>query len=222
VLGEKTFQIALLISLMAHGAVLLQNSGLGLFHKREFREPEVNYVRPEPEEKKQEALKAEPFLKLPKRVDTAKRLPPMFLDKAKLALEEKRVIQKTTVVNRPEFSEPDVIAVKKKITIPSFELEKISSPQYMNYYGLVREKIKRSAYQNYIRQDTGEINVSFVISSDGQLKDVHVIEEKSTPSEYLKEIAAVSVKDASPFLAFPKELNYPQLSFNVVISFEIE
>ncbi|MCM8789636.1 MAG: TonB family protein [Candidatus Omnitrophica bacterium] len=194
-----------------------------MFYKKTLSaEPKVNYVKTEPVAEKKEALKVKSFVKLPKKLDTAKRLPPVFLDKAKIVPEEKKVFGKTDNLLRPEFSEPDVIAVKKKITIPSFELEKISSPQYMNYSGLVREKIKRAAYQNYGGQDTGEINVSFIISSDGQLKDVKVIEEKSDFSEHLRQIAVASVRDASPFPSFPRELNYSQLSFNVVISFEIE
>jgi len=30
-----------------------------------------------------------------------------------------------------------------------------------------------------------------------------------------------SIKDANPFPPFPKDLNYPELTFNVVISFEV-
>jgi len=43
-----------------------------------------------------------------------------------------------------------------------------------------------------------------------------VVEGKSAASPYLKEIALKSVRDASPFPNFPKELDYEKLSFNVV------
>jgi outer membrane biosynthesis protein TonB len=48
------------------------------------------------------------------------------------------------------------------------------------------------------------------------------VEEKSSADVYLTEIALKSVNDASPFPKFPTELDYFQLSFNVIISFEIE
>jgi TonB family protein len=86
----------------------------------------------------------------------------------------------------------------------------------------VREKIRRAAYQNYTRIETGEVYVSFIISNDGYLKEIKLIPEKSSPIPYLRETALKSIKEASPFPNFPKDLDYPQLSFNVVISFEIE
>ena len=92
----------------------------------------------------------------------------------------------------------------------------------MNYYQLVREKIRRCAYQNYSRTDTGEVYLTFIINSDGSLKDIRLVEEKSSAAGYLKDIALQSVKDASPFPPFSKELDYPKLTFNVVISFAIE
>jgi len=87
---------------------------------------------------------------------------------------------------------------------------------------MVREKIRRAAYQNYSRIDTGEVFLSFIISNDGYVRDTNLVEEKSSTNFYLREIALRSIKEASPFPNFPKELDYPQLSFNVVISFEVE
>ena len=101
-------------------------------------------------------------------------------------------------------------------------MDKINSPSYVQYYQIVREKIRRSAYYNYSRTEIGEVYISFIISSDGVLKETRLVEEKSCSSQYLRDIALRSIKDASPFPNFPKELDYPNLSFNVVISFEIE
>jgi TonB family protein len=92
----------------------------------------------------------------------------------------------------------------------------------MSYYQLVREKIKRAAYQNYTGTEIGEVTISFVVSKDGSLKDLRLIADKSSPSEYLTEIALRSIREASPFPGFPQELDYPQLSFNLAITFEIE
>lgn len=125
-------------------------------------------------------------------------------------------------VVKPFTLKPDIIPVKKKISLPPVEMTKISNPSYISYYQLVREKIRRSAYQNYSRTETGEIFLSFVIGQDGSLRDIRLIEEKSTPSYYLRDIASRSIRAAAPFPVFPRELDYPQLSFNVIISFEIE
>jgi outer membrane biosynthesis protein TonB len=114
-------------------------------------------------------------------------------------------------------------AFKKKVTLPQLEMNvKIKSASYNGYYELIREKIRHAAYQNYAQTETGEVYIAFVIGSRGELKDVRYIEERSTPSFYLKEISMRSVKEASPFPPFPGDLDYPQLSFNVIISFQIE
>ncbi|MEI6831501.1 MAG: energy transducer TonB, partial [Candidatus Omnitrophota bacterium] len=113
-------------------------------------------------------------------------------------------------------------AIKKKITLPAIEMAKINNPSYISYYQIVREKIRRSAYQNYTHSETGEVYISFIISNDGLIKGVRLVDERSSTNDYLRNIALRSVNDAAPFPNFPKELDYPQLSFNIIISFEIE
>ncbi len=123
---------------------------------------------------------------------------------------------------KPNFSSPAMISIRKRVTLPEIEIPKIDNPSYISYYQIVREKIRRSAYKNYTRNEIGEVYISFVISNDGDIRDIRLIEPKTSASDYLKGIASRSVKDASPFPSFPKELDYPQLSFNIVISFELE
>ena len=60
------------------------------------------------------------------------------------------------------------------------------------------------------------------ITTSGQIKDAKINEEKSSTHSYLKEIAKKSIYDASPFPNFPKDLDFSELSFNVIISFEVE
>lgn len=123
---------------------------------------------------------------------------------------------------KPAFINSQALAIKKKITLPAIETAKIDNPSYISYYQIVREKIRRSAYQNYTHNETGEVYVSFIISNDGLIKDVRLAEDKTSVSGYLKSTALKSIRDASPFPNFPKELDYPQLSFNIIISFEVE
>ncbi|MCM8770979.1 MAG: TonB family protein, partial [Candidatus Omnitrophica bacterium] len=111
---------------------------------------------------------------------------------------------------------------KDKITFLAVDSGKVDNPNYLNYYQTIRERIKRAAYQIYSRRDKGEVYVSFAIFSDGRLQGVRIIEDKSSPNPYLREISIKSIQNASPFPPFPRELNYPQLSFNIIISFETE
>jgi TonB family protein len=124
--------------------------------------------------------------------------------------------------SKPNFINSQALAIKKKIALPAIESAKIDNPSYISYYQIVREKIRRSAYQNYTHNQTGEVYLSFIISNDGLIKDVRLAEDRTSVDSYLKNIALKSIRDASPFPNFPKELDYPQLSFNIIISFEIE
>jgi len=225
--SNRIFQITFFISLFVHGFILLQNPNLDLFPKvKEGQKIEVSYLKtpqePEKKIKTEASPKKEPFLKLPERITVAKKLPPPFIEKESIFKENKPLVQKEIPFTKPAFLKPDTIAIKKKIILPAVELDKINNPIYISYYQIVREKIKRAAYQNYTGKAVGEVTVSFVILRDGNLQELKLVEEKSNQSQYLREIALRSIKDASSFPAFPKELDYPKLSFNLAITFEVE
>lgn len=230
-ISNKTFALTLIFSAVVHGVILSQNPNwhFNFFPKAKKDTPvEVSYLKPVELTKdafKREPPKKEPFLKLTSKVTLNKATPPPFIDKEKIFSTSKELAAKNALFTKPalpSFAKPDIIAIKKKITLPPVDLDKIDNPSYISYYQIVREKIRRTAYQNYTRAEIGEVYLSFLILSDGSLSGVRLVEEKSSPSPYLKEAALRSVKEASPFPSFPKELDYPQLSFNVVISFEIE
>ncbi|MFA4989335.1 MAG: TonB family protein [Candidatus Omnitrophota bacterium] len=188
---------------------------------------EVNYIKPlkaiKPGAQKPGLSRNEPFLKLPAKISLDKRIPPPFVNREEASKTAQQAMRKEFIFDKPAgLLKPDTIAITKKITLPAVALEKIANPSYISYYQVVREKIRRSAYQNYNRNETGEVYISFIISDAGYLKGVRLVEEKSQATPYLKNIALASVKNASPFPRFPKELDYSQLSFNVVISFEVE
>jgi len=224
--SERIFQITFLLSLIAHGIILFQNPNFSLFPALKKEETlEVSYLKiPQGKEeyKKASPLKNEPFLKIPSKITLQKIAPPPFVDKESIFKEGRQPVLPQPVFNKPAFIKPDIIAIKKKITLPPIDIEKIKNPSYINYYQIVREKIRRAAYQNYLREEEGEVYLSFIIADNGPLKDVRILGDKSSNSTYLKDVALRSIQAASPFPAFPKELDYPQLSFNVVISFEIE
>jgi TonB family protein len=226
--SDRIFQIAFIISLIAHGAILVQNSNLNFPVLRQNKEqnPEVKYVKAPPEEKKvseNQPLKKEPLLKLPLKITADNRIPPPFIDKESIFKDNnKKIASANQNFIKPALIKPDIIAIKKKITLPAIDMDKINNPSYISYYQIIREKIKRAAYQNYTGSQVGEVAVSFIVSNEGYLKEIRLSEEKSSPSAYLREIALKSIKDASPFPNYPKELEFQQLSFNLVITFEIE
>jgi len=224
--SDRVFQVALIISVLVHGAILLQHSNFSIFSQNiKTQELKVEYIKPaqaNKEELKNTPLRKEPFLKLPPKIRADNRIPPPFIDKENIFKTTKPLADKEMPFAKPAFVKPDILAIKKKITLPPIELDKINNPTYISYYQIVREKIKRAAYQNYTGSETGEVTVAFIISNEGYLKDLHLVEGKSSQSQYLRGVALESIKGASPFPSFPKELDYPQLSFNLAITFEIE
>jgi len=215
--SDKVFAIALITSVAVHGVALFKYSGLNLFsHSKKEQKTEISYFKPVEEPKVNlkpppQIKDREEFLKLPSKIIANNRVKPQYEN-----------MPVNPVLKKPVFTKPDIIAVKKKITLPPIDINKINSPSYISYYQIVREKIRRAAYQNYSRTETGEAYVSFVIARNGTLKEAHLVESKSSLSPYLQGIAMKSIQEAIPFPDFPKELDYPQLSFNVIISFEIE
>jgi len=206
--------------------MLLASPGLNPFSPAPKKQKiEVRYIKENPRNKPvpgpgRKLLKAEPFLKLDSQVVAGSRVPPPYIERENVL--PSRLENHGLASTRPTFAGPDLMAIKKKITLPPIEMAKIKNPSYISYYQIVREKIRRSAYQNYTHNETGEVYVSFIISSDGLLRNARLVQEKSGANDYLKGIALRSVNDASPFPNFPKELDYPQLTFNIIISFETE
>ncbi|HQO57504.1 MAG TPA: hypothetical protein PLT76_02125 [Candidatus Omnitrophota bacterium] len=113
---------------------------------------------------------------------------------------------------------------KRQIFVPVLSSEKISNPNYMNYQQHIRNKIKSQAniFKDDPRFQSGEVYLTFVLGADGQLKDIRIIDQKTRASEFLRRVSLRSIKEASPFPPFPFELKYPELPFNVSISFVMD
>ena len=113
---------------------------------------------------------------------------------------------------------------KRKISIPVLKSEKISSPRYLNYHQKIRQKIKERAYLYATESnfESGEVYLTFVLLADGTLKEIQIIEDRTSASSFLRGVGLRSIKESSPFPPFPEDLKYPELSFNVVISFKLD
>jgi TonB family protein len=224
----RIFWFAVIASLIIHVFILAQNfnlSGISLLEKPKLIE--VKFQKSAKAAKglpvpRPQGLRDDPFLNLNAKISANTQIPAPRAERDKIFRPPKNAAIKEPYFAKPSLIKPDIIAMKKKISLPPLDLDKINNPSYISYYQIVREKIRRAAYQNYTHTETGEIYLTFVITSQGYVKGVRLIEEKSRGADYLRQIALRSVQDAAPFPDFPKDLDYPNLTFNVVISFEIE
>lgn len=113
---------------------------------------------------------------------------------------------------------------ERRISIPMIQAEKITNPKYLSYNENIRQRIRQRAY-SYVDSpefQAGEVYLTFIIGSDGALKECKIIDHKTRANQYLRRVGLLSVQESNPFPPFPADLNYPELTFNVVIAFEIE
>ena len=112
------------------------------------------------------------------------------------------------------------LKVTKEVSVPMLKSEKINTPAYATYYQIVRDRIRERAYSNYTKLSMGEVYLTFVIKANGSLAQLQIMENKSAANDFLRDVGMNSVKEAAPFPPFPQDLSYPELTFNVQISFQ--
>ncbi|NQT00212.1 MAG: hypothetical protein HQ595_03925 [Candidatus Omnitrophica bacterium] len=201
--SDKTLTIALIASFILHAVIFLPIAYFKTPAKVKSLPPlKIAYLQREPIVPTQIKRKKETVLATaPKSLEKTEALPPV--DKK---------------IKEPELKEHQL----EQIEIPP-ELPKEKEALYLSYYQTVREKIRKYVMRNYPRFIAcGEVYMHFVLLSDGRIKEIRVNENRSCQSWLLKAIAKKSIHQAAPFAVFPKELNQPELSFNVPISFEVE
>lgn len=218
---EDLFYLALLISLAVHltvagSSVIIKGKATPLAKKKKI---EVLYksVKLDPQTKRKKEKAVEKTAK-PEKITLTDSLSSVAL--------VKEHIQKPDSLKMYERSPEKVksfnTTAKKAVYVPVVQSEKINNPNYANYYSLVRARIKQRAYFNYSDNYIGEVYLTFILTNDGALKELQILENRTTAEQFLRTIGLKSVKEATPFPPFPKELNYPELTFNVVISFQMK
>ena len=129
----------------------------------------------------------------------------------------------TSQKKNPTISTLDV---GRKITLPPMGTTKITNPKYITYNddmrGTISRNIKRRAYTyvNHRDFESGRVYLTFVLSSGGMLKQLQIIDSKTSANEYLRNVALKSIKESSPFPPFPIGFDYPEFTFNLLISFQ--
>lgn len=96
-----------------------------------------------------------------------------------------------------------------------------NNKDYLSYSRAVRERIKqmlKKNYRDYYRE--GDVSLLFIVTSDGRLNKFDIDNKNSTKDKKLIDIAVLSLKDASPFTPFPKNLPADELPFSLTVSFK--
>ena len=65
--------------------------------------------------------------------------------------------------------------------------------------------------------------ITFILAADGRLKDLKVLDYRSSADDHQKELGRRFIREANPFPRFPQDYrDFPELPFNITISFQIK
>ena len=222
---DKIFNLSLAVSALMHAFLFISLLFSNAFVQKDLKQRDIQIVYPSaikdvrvaqqkpvmPKSIQEEKWAPTPKV-LAKRLEGGTALGDLAKQPAKMDL------QKMKPAALGAFTE------KREISVPVLKSEKITNPKYLDYNDRLRAKIQARAY-SYIDDpafQNGDVYLTFVLQSDGQLKQIKIIDSKTHANEYLRSVGLRSIKESNPFPAFPKDLSYPELSFNVVISFEVK
>lgn len=216
---NRTFKFAFLLSALLHSVFFFGSLHMKFMpSKRSLDKLDITYYKvkePKPIKKKLRGIKPEAIIrKLPK-VKKEEILKPPSGSAAKKLKEPVKTIKRFTKVKDVKAKSFHVVVEEEK--------DNARKAAYISYYRSVREKIRRFAdknYPGYRNLGKGEVYVSFIVASNGELLQIKVVDEKSVNNTVLRNIAINSVRDASPFSPFPKGMGQYRITFNVIISFE--
>ncbi|MBF0122914.1 MAG: hypothetical protein HQL21_05860 [Candidatus Omnitrophica bacterium] len=217
---ERFFKYAILVSLLLHAVLFCR---IYLSEEKvvvDDKKSEVSYQLEKPKAKAPENFieKVMAFQERPMATLSAPAVPQPAISDAFLQQNLGMGDQFKMYERTPEKVKG--LKVTKEVSVPMLKSEKINTPSYVTYYQIVRDRIRDRAYINYTKLSVGEVYLTFVIKADGELSDLQIMESKSQGNEFLRDVGLRSVKEAGPFPPFPKDLTYPELTFNVQISFQ--
>lgn len=225
---NSVFLISIFVSLCVHFFVFfLMSQTPGKVLIKPVKQIEVVYQHIK-QENKSEPKKKINDLKLIKKQErkkeTIKTLPLTNNNILTMPKQEVRDIsQKISPFHFEKQQTPQIkmLDVSRKVTIPMIQAEKITNPKYLTYNHNLSQLIQKLA-SSFIDPDLfqeGHVYLTFILSANGTLDEVRILEEKTQANEHLRDVALRSIRESSPFPPFPEDLNYPELTFNVLISF---
>ena len=181
---NKSFQLAILISMLFHFAIFISAPYVGVLPQREYSEPiKVTYFKKKIEQKelpkKLVGQKPGPML-APEALPEVKKedilnppLEPQPLAKPEQARKEDPTVETIIPGKRGAVIQDKG---KKFEAVVNEETNSAKKAAYIGYYRLVREKIRYYADRNYIKEGSasqGEVFLSFIVTSKGEL--IHIM-----------------------------------------------
>ena len=229
--ADRTFRTALMLSAVLHVFLLINWPFYRhIFTARKPGEIEITYLKAD-EPLKPEIVQAKRSLPQPeiskpsKIVSEAK---PETSARPKPSEQPKKNLSGIKPSDTVKDEEKDPLASRSRVIIKQPIVPRIQATASVESKGL---KLIPSSYSQGVRNRIidnlesmrpgtgGDVCVRFVISSDGALKDIMIVNERSTSDGSLRSAAFEAVRDASPFPAFPDNVNLSEITFTCEISF---
>lgn len=219
-LRDGFFKWALLISVGTHCALFLQLPRFNILpSKRALTKIEVTYYKIKEKAKITPVPQQPPIVKNPVIKEDAPKLK-QVTQNAFLSVPKKETLIKAAEAEKTLASKVTVAKNKEEKKLAN-KLSK--DPVYLTYTQTLHQKIRQIALKNCPKNfQDGAVFVSFTISSEGELKEVKIVNDKSDAENILKEVSRSSIQEAAPFPKFPESFEQPEITFNVIISFETE
>lgn len=220
-LKDNFFKWALFVSIFIHSALFWQLPRFNILpSKKALNKLEVTYYQIK---NKPKVAPAAPLLiKNPIIKEDAPKIKQVPQNNSAGSAEKITVIKG---VEEQKTTSPKITVSKKKQTEEKKSgMEKLSKdPVYLTYTQTLHQKIRQIALKNCPKKFAdGVVFVTFILNSNGEIKEVEIAEDKSSGEVILKEVARNSIQEAAPFPKFPESFNQAQITFNVIISFENE
>ena len=104
-------------------------------------------------------------------------------------------------------------------TLKSLEINRSMLARFESEYSSLSVS-RSSASSGLTQRELTNIRYKIqALSEDGD-RLIQSLPETLQANEFLRNVGMKSVQEAGPFPPFPKDLNYPELTFNVQISFQ--
>ncbi len=224
---DKIFGFSILLSVFVHMLLLLDFS----FYVPQINNPKLVYI---PSKKKIKPMPS--YIDEIMAFNDKKELPDSVPKDVKIGMGKTRLPESLPPENKINKLRPkersisgkfhrqvkDITeeAFKQMINIENIPPDPSIRAYYLNYYQSIRMRIRQIAYKKY-RQNMpqGDVFLSFSLERSGKLISAFVDRGRSSADYELCELALDSLREASPFDPFPKELIQEELSFNVIVSF---
>ncbi len=119
-----------------------------------------------------------------------------------------------TVMDSPSQQE---IYLSQEVRETPKDLQRQEEKAYLEYFNIIREKIRARVYSSGVSDEEGVVEVVFTVSSDGRL--VYINKVDTTLSRDIKKSVINAMRRAQPFPPFPAELGKKPITFFLSIEF---